>query len=244
MSHVSDVSTDTVVRLSGVRKTYRSGSPDGPVFEALRGIDTTIDEGEYVAVVGPSGSGKSTLMNLLGCLDVPTEGTYLLGGEDVSQMSEAELAQVRNRRIGFVFQQFNLLASLPAWRNVELPLLYAGLPRAERRDRAIAALERVGLGDRTDNRPGELSGGQQQRVAVARALVTEPALLLADEPTGNLDSRSTHDVLGLFDELHAAGRTIVLITHEPDVAARAGRNLVIDDGLITEDRLTVGAGAR
>ena len=172
-------------------------------------------------MVGPSGSGKSTLMNILGCLDNPTEGRYLLAGEDVSTMTEAQLAEVRNRRIGFVFQQFNLLASLPAWRNVELPLVYAGVHRAERRERAVAALERVGLGDRIENRPGELSGGQQQRVAVARALVTEPAMILADEPTGNLDSRSTADVLGLLDELHDAGRTIVLITHEHEVAARA-----------------------
>lgn len=228
-----------LIELDGVRKTYRSGSLE---FEALRGIDIRIDEGEYVAVIGPSGSGKSTLMNLLGCLDLPTEGRYVLAGEDTSSLDEAALAAIRNRRIGFVFQQFHLLPSMTAWRNVELPLVYAGLPRPERRERAIAALERVGLGDRVDHRPGELSGGQQQRVAVARALVTEPALLLADEPTGNLDSRSTRDVLGLLDELHASGRTIVLITHEPDVAARAGRNLVIDDGLITVDRSTsVGA---
>jgi putative ABC transport system ATP-binding protein len=182
-------------------------------------------------------------MNILGCLDNPTAGSYLLAGDDVSTMTEAQLAEVRNRRIGFVFQQFNLLASLPAWRNVELPLVYAGVPRHERRDRAVAALTRVGLADRTENRPGELSGGQQQRVAVARALVTEPAMILADEPTGNLDSRSTADVLDLLDELHAAGRTIVLITHEKDVAERAGRNLVISDGQITSDRPTARAGA-
>jgi putative ABC transport system ATP-binding protein len=229
--------TAPVVDLSGVRKTYRSGSIE---FEALRGIDMQIEEGEYVAVIGPSGSGKSTLMNLLGCLDIPTEGTYHLGGEDVSAMTEAQLAEVRNRRIGFVFQQFHLLSSLPAWRNVELPLVYAGAPRAVRRDRAVAALEKVGLGDRVENRPGELSGGQQQRVAVARALVTEPDIILADEPTGNLDSASTQAVLGLLDELHGTGRTIVLITHEHEVAARADRNLVIRDGLITDDTL-VGA---
>ena len=228
-----------IIELEGVRKTYRSGSVE---FEALRGIDTAVQPGEYVAVIGPSGSGKSTLMNLLGCLDVPTEGRYVLAGDDTSSLDEAALAAIRNRRIGFVFQQVHLLPSMTALRNVELPLVYAGVPRAERRERAAAALSRVGLAERLDHRPGELSGGQQQRVAVARALVTEPALLLADEPTGNLDSRSTHDVLGLFDELHAAGRTIVLITHEPDVAARAGRNLVIDDGQITLDRPTpVGA---
>ena len=221
-----------VVDLSGVRKTYRSGSIE---FEALRGIDISISEGEYVAVIGPSGSGKSTLMNLLGCLDTPTEGTYLLGGEDVSTMTEAQLAVVRNKRIGFVFQQFHLLRSLSAWRNVELPLVYAGVPRAERKERAIAALTRVGLGDRVDNRPGELSGGQQQRVAVARALVTEPDIILADEPTGNLDSGSTEAVLGLIDELHRSGRTVVVITHEDEVAAQAERNLVIRDGLITDD---------
>ena len=223
-----------VVSLAGIRKTYRSGSIE---FEALCGVDVNITAGEYVAVIGPSGSGKSTLMNILGCLDNPTEGTYLLGGEDVSEMSEAQLAQVRNQRIGFVFQQFNLLPTLSASRNVELPLLYSGAGRAERRERAVQALTRVGLGDRVENRPGELSGGQQQRVAVARALVTEPDIILADEPTGNLDSASTDAVLGLFDELHAAGRTIILITHEHDVAARAGRNLVIRDGLITSDEL-------
>jgi len=221
-----------IIELAGVRKTYRTGSLE---FEALRGVDIGIDEGEYVAVIGPSGSGKSTLMHLLGCLDVPSEGSYHLAGEDVSTMSEAQLAEVRNRRIGFVFQQFHLLSSLSARRNVELPLVYAGVPRHERRTRAEAALERVGLGDRLDNKPGELSGGQQQRVAVARALVSEPVLILADEPTGNLDSTSAADVLDLLDELHASGRTIVLITHDHDVAARSGRRLVIRDGQITSD---------
>ncbi|SDK87824.1 putative ABC transport system ATP-binding protein [Nocardioides sp. YR527] len=229
-----------VVSVDGVRKTYRSGSIE---FEALRGVDMEIEAGEYVAVIGPSGSGKSTLMNILGCLDVPTQGSYHLGGEDVSTMSEASLAHVRNRRIGFVFQQFNLLPSLPAWRNVELPLMYAGVPRSQRRERAARALERVGLGDRLENRPGELSGGQQQRVAVARALVTEPDIILADEPTGNLDSGSTEAVLALLDELHASGRTIVLITHEHEVAARAGRRLTIRDGLITADELVLATEA-
>jgi putative ABC transport system ATP-binding protein len=185
--------------------------------------------------MGPSGSGKSTLMNILGCLDTCTTGTYRLAGEDVAAMDEEDLAEIRNHRVGFVFQQFNLLPSLPAWRNVELPLVYGRVPAGERRDRAVAALERVGLGDKLDNRPGELSGGQQQRVAVARALVGEPALLLADEPTGNLDSTATADVLGLLDELHGQGRTVVLITHEADVAAHARRRVRVRDGRISAD---------
>jgi putative ABC transport system ATP-binding protein len=225
---------DPVIRLAGARKTYKTGSIE---YEALRGVDLDIDEGEYVAVVGPSGSGKSTIMNILGCLDTLTSGSYLLAGDNVEDLDEAELAAVRNRRIGFVFQQFHLLASLSAWRNVELPLMYAGVHRDERRERAVAALERVGLGDRIDNKPGQLSGGQQQRVAVARALVTEPTMILADEPTGNLDSHSTEEVLGLFDELHASGRTIVLITHEHDVAARARRIVHVRDGLIQSEEV-------
>jgi len=218
-----------VIYLADVRKVYATGSLQ---VEALRGLTATIHQGEYVAVVGPSGSGKSTLMHIIGCLDVPTTGEYLLDGTDVATMSEAELAVVRNRKVGFVFQQFNLLPSLTALRNVELPLVYAGLGRAERKAKAEQALGKVGLADRMEHRPGELSGGQQQRVAVARALVTEPALILADEPTGNLDSTSSADMLALFDELHAAGRTLVLITHEPDVAARAQRTLVIRDGAL------------
>ena len=222
----------SLIELSGVRKTYRSGSLE---VAALRGITLGIEAGEYVAIMGPSGSGKSTLMHILGCLDVPSAGSYHLAGEDVSAMPEDQLAQVRNRRIGFVFQQFNLLATMPAWRNVELPLAYSGVSRAERRERAIAALERVGLRDRVQHRPGELSGGEQQRVAVARALVTEPDLVLADEPTGNLDSASTADILGLLDELHGSSRTIMVITHEADVARRSGRTVRMLDGVLSGD---------
>ncbi len=221
-----------LIELAGVHKTYRSGTL---AVAALRGITLSIAAGEYVAVMGPSGSGKSTLMHILGCLDVPTQGRYQLAGEDISAMSEEQLADIRNRRIGFVFQQFNLLATMPAWRNVELPLSYSGTGRAERRERAVAALGRVGLGDRIQHRPGELSGGEQQRVAVARALVTEPDLLLADEPTGNLDSGSTAEILTLLGELHAAGRTIVVITHEADVARRARRTVRMLDGLVSGD---------
>jgi putative ABC transport system ATP-binding protein len=231
---------EPIIALSGVGKTYGTGSLE---VEALRGVSTTIHAGEYVAIVGPSGSGKSTLMHILGCLDLPSAGTYRLAGEEVGGMTETQLAEVRNRRIGFVFQQFNLLASMTASRNVELPLVYAGLKRAERKERAERALSRVGLGDRMHHRPGELSGGQQQRVAVARALVTEPALILADEPTGNLDSKASADVLELLAELHAAGRTIVLITHEPAAARGAGRTLSICDGELFEDERTVVTSA-
>ncbi len=222
---------DSVIELERVTKVYRTGSIS---VAALRGVSLTIDQGEYVAIIGPSGSGKSTLMHILGCLDVPTSGDYHLAGEDVSHMSETALAEVRNRRIGFVFQQFNLLASLTAWQNVELPLVYAGVPRTERKERAMEALAKVGLAGRVHHRPGELSGGQQQRVAVARALVTEPDLILADEPTGNLDSKSATDVMRLMRELYEAGRTLVLITHDSDVASVASRVIGIRDGLLSE----------
>ena len=226
-----DADGHVVVRLDDVTKTYNTGALE---VQALAGVSLTVRAGEYVAIMGPSGSGKSTLMNILGCLDVLTTGRYVLDGQDVAELDDDELAEIRNKRIGFVFQQFNLLPALPAWRNVELPLFYAGVPSGERKRRAMDALARVGLGDRVDHRPGELSGGQQQRVAVARALASDPAMILADEPTGNLDSHSTADVLALLDELHASGRTIVLITHEAEVAARASRILHVRDGLITD----------
>jgi putative ABC transport system ATP-binding protein len=231
--------SSAVIEVDGVYKTYRTGSLE---VEALRGVTFEIHAGEFVAIMGPSGSGKSTLMHILGCLDVPTAGTFRLAGEDVGTMSEDALAHVRNREVGFVFQQFNLLASLSAWRNVELPLIYAGVDRSTRKRRALDALERVGLGDRVEHRPGELSGGQQQRVAVARALVTDPALILADEPTGNLDSVSAHEVLDLLDELHQSGRTVVLITHDADVSGSAQRIMRIRDGRILDPALT-GSGA-
>ncbi len=218
-----------VIRMIDVGKVYRSGSLE---VAALRSVSVQIDAGEFVAVMGPSGSGKSTLMHIIGCLDVPTTGRFELMGYDVSELTQNSLSDVRNRMIGFVFQQFNLLAEMTAQRNVELPLVYAQVPPAERRERAARALARVGLADRARHRPGELSGGQQQRVAIARALVTEPALILADEPTGNLDSSSTDDVLRLLSDLHAEGRTIVMITHEAEVAARASRVVTIRDGMI------------
>ena len=222
---------DAVIDLQRVTKVYRTGSIS---VAALRGVSLTIAQGEYVAVIGPSGSGKSTLMHILGCLDSPTSGGYHLAGEDVSHMSETALAEVRNRRIGFVFQQFNLLPAIPAWRNVELPLAYSHVSRHERRDRALTALEQVGLADRVDHKPSELSGGQQQRVAIARALVTEPALILADEPTGNLDSTSSSEIMAVLTSLHRQGRTVVLITHEAEVARAAERVVEIHDGRIRE----------
>ena len=228
-----------VIDVRDVRKVYSTGVVE---VEALRGVSLRVEEGEYVAIMGPSGSGKSTLMHILGCLDLLSTGSYALAGEDVSGLSELDLAAIRNRRIGFVFQQFNLLPGLPAWRNVELPLCYAGVKRAERKARAVELLERVGLGDRVDHRPNELSGGQQSRVALARALVNRPSMVLADEPTGALDSASTADVLSVFRELNEVGHTIVLITHEEEVAAHANRVVRLRDGLIETDTALADTG--
>jgi putative ABC transport system ATP-binding protein len=215
---------------NGLTKTYRLGRVD---VHALRGVDVAVQRGEYVAITGPSGSGKSTLMHILGCLDTPSGGAYVIDGEDVSRLSGRRLAQVRNRKVGFVFQTFNLMPRLSIEENVALPLKYrGGLPRRERQARARAVLDRLGLSDRLVHRPDELSGGQRQRVAIARALVGEPAILMADEPTGNLDSRAGATVLETFDELHRAGHTIVLVTHDPNVAARASRTIAIADGVV------------
>ena len=228
--------TKPVIDLARVTKTYGEGET---AVHAVAGVDLVVERGDYVAVMGASGSGKSTLMNIIGCLDEPTRGRYLLDGVDVRRRQEATLSRIRNRKIGFIFQSFNLIPRTSALRNVELPLAYAGVSTAERRACALAALDKVGLSDRTDHDPSQLSGGQQQRVAVARAIVTEPVLLLADEPTGALDSHSTAEVLDLFDELSAAGRTIVVITHEDEVAHRAKRILRMRDGLVVADDRTV-----
>ncbi len=221
-----------MIELEGIRKVYQMGTQQ---VHALRGISVEIGAGEFVAIMGPSGSGKSTLMNLMGCLDQPTAGRYWLDGRDVAQLGDDQLAQVRNKQVGFVFQQFNLLPRTPALKQVELPLTYAGVGRGERRRRAQAALEMVGLGDRLDHRPDELSGGQQQRVAIARALVNRPRILMADEPTGNLDSQSGAEILAMLAGLHADGLTIIIVTHDPGVGARAGRVLHIHDGQLLAD---------
>jgi putative ABC transport system ATP-binding protein len=224
-----------VIDLQDVAKTYHVGEIS---VHALRGVSATVQRGEYVAIMGASGSGKSTLMHILGCLDIPTSGIYRLNGSDVRTADEDELADLRNREIGFVFQSFNLIPRTRALANVELPLAYAGLGRLDRRRRALSALHDVGLHDRDDHMPSELSGGQQQRVAVARALVTNPAMILADEPTGNLDTASTREVMAIFERLSEEGRTIILITHEPDVAAHADRVIHLSDGRITSDTVT------
>jgi putative ABC transport system ATP-binding protein len=222
---------EALIQLEGVTKTYDTGEN---AVKALAGIDLKIDRGEFVAVIGPSGSGKSTLMHILGCLDSPSEGKYWLDGEDVAAMSGKSLARIRNKKLGFVFQTFNLLPRATILKNVELPLLYAGIDADERRDRAHAALDRVGLGDRARHRPNQLSGGQRQRVAIARALVNTPSLLLADEPTGNLDQKTGGDIIHLFEELAENKQTIILVTHDPAIAARTQRRVKIVDGLIDD----------
>ena len=224
--------TDDIVVMDAIRKVYDAGKLK---VEALKGVSFTIKKGEFVAIVGPSGSGKSTLMNLLGCLDTPTSGTYRLAGEMVAGLSRDALAGVRNRRVGFVFQAFNLLPQITALENVEMPMLFGGVPPKERRARAAEFLAKVGLGDRVDHRPTELSGGQMQRVAVARALAMKPDMLLADEPTGNLDSTSGIDIMGLFTELWTGGGTVVVITHDMTLARRAGRVIEVHDGRILKD---------
>ena len=221
-----------VIVTRGIRRDYDMG---GEVVHALRGVDLAIRRNEYVAIMGPSGSGKSTLMNIVGCLDTPNAGEYWLNGELVSRMKDDELARVRNREIGFVFQTFNLLPRATALHNVELPLVYAGVPSAERKRRAREALEKVQLGDRVDHRPNELSGGQRQRVAIARALINNPAILLADEPTGNLDSQTSDEIMRVFEGLASMGQTVIMVTHESDIAAHARRIVVLRDGRISSD---------
>ncbi len=227
-----------LIEIREVDKVYEMGAEK--IF-ALDGLDLDVERGEYLAVMGASGSGKSTLMNLIGCLDRPSSGTYALDGTEVQKLSDEELAAIRNREIGFVFQTFNLLARTDALRNVELPLIYGGMPRRERREKAAAALERVGLGDRMKHDSSELSGGQRQRVAIARALVNEPSILLADEPTGNLVSATSEEIIRLFDELHAAGNTVILVTHEADIATHARRRILLRDGGVVEDSASAPA---
>ncbi len=226
---------DTVILTHHLAREYQMGAE---VVHALRGVDIQIKKNEFVACMGPSGSGKSTLMNLIGCLDTPTSGEYWLNGQKVSDLSDDELARIRNKEIGFVFQTFNLLPRADALHNVELPLIYAGMSAKERRERAQRSLQQVGLGDRMDHRPNELSGGQRQRVAIARALVNAPSILLADEPTGNLDSATGNEIMALFQELHDSGQTIVLVTHEHDIAAHARRQIHLLDGKIERDERT------
>lgn len=222
-----------LIDLVDVRKTYDMG---GELVHALNGVNLSIEQGEYVAIMGASGSGKSTMMNLLGCLDTPSSGHYVLDGVAVETLDDQELARIRNRKIGIVFQSFNLLARTSALKNVELPLVYAGRPRKSRRALAVGALDKVGLGDRLEHRSNELSGGQRQRVAIARALVNDPSILLADEPTGNLDSQTSVEIMALFDDLHGAGNTLIVVTHEDDIAGHAHRVITLRDGQVLEDR--------
>jgi putative ABC transport system ATP-binding protein len=229
-----------VIRIRDLTREYRMGSER---ILALRGVTLEIHRNEYVAIMGPSGSGKSTMMNVLGCLDTPTAGEYWLNGEEVSRLTDDALARVRNREIGFVFQTFNLLPRATALHNVELPLVYAGVRARDRRERAAEALDRVGLGERMHHRPNELSGGQRQRVAIARALVNRPSILLADEPTGNLDSVTSDEIMEVFAALHAGGQTVIMVTHEPDIAARAQRRIVLRDGQVESDRVHREAAA-
>ncbi|MFY8020533.1 MAG: ABC transporter ATP-binding protein [Bacteroidia bacterium] len=228
--------TKPVLEISGIGKTYTIGNV---VVDALRSVDLQIQKGEYVALMGPSGSGKSTLMNILGCLDTPSRGSYYLNGTDVSHMTDNELAEIRNKEIGFIFQTFNLLARNTSLDNVALPLVYAGISKKERLDRAEKALQSVGLGDRVDHKPNELSGGQRQRVAIARALVNKPAIILADEPTGNLDTKTSHEIMDLLEEIHQQGNTVIIVTHEEDIAKRAKRIVRLRDGSIESDSAAV-----
>ncbi|MGQ0702272.1 MAG: ABC transporter ATP-binding protein [Gemmatimonadales bacterium] len=233
----ADVPRDAIIVVRNLHRDYQMGTE---TVRALRGVDLTIRRNEFVAIMGPSGSGKSTLMNLVGCLDSPTDGEYWLNGHRVSDLGDDELARIRNKEIGFVFQTFNLLPRANALQNVELPLIYGGVSAKERRKSAIDALERVGLGDRMNHRPNELSGGQRQRVAIARALVNHPSIILADEPTGNLDSKTSEEILTLFDKLHQEGQTIILVTHEHDIAAHAHRQVHLKDGMVERDVPTPG----
>ena len=232
--------TEPVIRIRDLTRDYLMGTE---TVRALRGVSVDINRNEYVAIMGPSGSGKSTLMNLIGCLDTPSSGEYWLNGQEVSRLTDDRLATVRNKEIGFVFQTFNLLARATALHNVELPLVYAGVSSTERRARAVRALQAVGLGDRMEHRPNELSGGQRQRVAIARALVNEPSILLADEPTGNLDSTTSEEIMRLFGELHTSGHTVIMVTHEADIAAHAERVVVLRDGRVASDTRRQGAAA-
>jgi putative ABC transport system ATP-binding protein len=231
-----------VIEINEIVKNYQVGSV---IVRALRSVSLDINKNEYVAIMGPSGSGKSTLMNILGCLDTPTKGTYVLSGTDVSKMEDDKLAEIRNKEIGFVFQTFNLLPRYTALENVTLPLIYAGIPRHEREEQAIKTLDEVGLADRMHHKPNELSGGQRQRVAIARALVNNPAIILADEPTGNLDSKTSYDIMGLLDKIHEKGNTVILVTHEEDIARHAHRIIKLMDGevsmdYINENRIEIG----